>query len=594
METLTHRTVPAVPAGLAAHDHDSAHSKLVEQHFVMLFLQQNKRAQAGIVLSALLICVLLSNRIDPTTAAIWFGVVSLVSAVRFAVTDRLVRSVKSPLFVISALLAVNGLCLVWPLSAFANLSELDRAFVSIVLLALATASVATTSGYKGVFLWFAAPLLLSLSSAWVFGDRSGESPWEYSGLGGLIAIYLLFLVGIGRDAFRVFDESCRIRFAEQNLNTRLAQALETAEQASNAKTRFLAAASHDLRQPLHTITVLVSALGLRKLDSRSQEIVHLLDAVSRSLSAQLDGLLDVSKLDAGIVKPEPKIESIDELVGLHVETVRAAAHEKGLSVKWRCETGVRSLTDANLVQRILSNLTTNALKFTASGGLDIVVKKDGAYALIEISDTGVGIAPEHTQLVFQEFYQVANAERDRSKGLGLGLAIVQRLCGLLDIELTLHSVLGQGSKFTLRLPLIEEVPGGIARSDTPPLLPVGNICVLVVDDEVEVREGMRLLLEELGCRVLLADGAAEANRHAAAGAVDVVISDFRLKDDVNGLEVIRQIQAVKPDVHALLISGDTAPDRLQQAHRAGVTLLHKPVMFDELTQHLCKIKRPLS
>lgn len=593
MKTLTSRFVPVVHAVHAGHDHDSAHSKLVEQHFVMLFLQQNKRAQAGIAMSALLICVLLANRIEPASAAIWFGVVSAISVARFVVTDRWVSSAASPLTVISALLAVNGLCLAWPLLAFANLGELDRAFVSIVLIALATASVATTSGYKRIFLWFAAPLLVSLASAWLLADRSAQAPWIHLGLAGLIAVYLLFLVGLGRDAFRVFDESCRIRFAEQNLNTRLAQALEVAEQASHAKTRFLAAASHDLRQPLHTITVLVSALGLRKLDSRSQEIVHLLDTVNRSLSAQLDGLLDVSKLDAGIVKPELKIESIDELVGLHVETVRAAAHEKGLSVEWRCEPGVRSLTDANLLQRILGNLTTNALKFTASGGLDIVVKKDGVYALIEISDTGVGIAPEHTQLVFQEFYQVANAERDRSKGLGLGLAIVQRLCGLLGIELTLHSVLGQGCKFTLRLPLIDEVPGVIAQTDPAPLTSVGNICVLVVDDEVEVREGMRLLLEELGCRVLLADGARQANLHAAASAVDVVISDFRLKDDVNGLEVIRQIQAVKPDVHALLISGDTAPDRLQQAHHAGVTLLHKPVRFEELTQHLFKIKRPL-
>jgi signal transduction histidine kinase/CheY-like chemotaxis protein len=575
-------------------DRDSAHSKLVEEYFVKLFLQQNKRAQVGIVLSALMVGVLLDSRIGPLPTVIWFGVVSLVSTVRFALTESLVRSVKSPLFVISALLAVNGLCLVWPLSAFNNLSDLDRAFVSIVLLALATASVATTSGYKGVFLWFAAPLLLSLASVWVFVDGSGEGPQTYLGLGGLIAIYLLFLVGFGRDAFRVFDESCRIRFAEQNLNTRLTQALEIAEQASNAKTRFLAAASHDLRQPLHTIGVLVSALSLRKLDSRSQEIAQLLDKVSRSLSAQLDGLLDVSKLDAGIVKPELKVESIDEIVGLHVTTVRAAAQEKGLLVGWHCERGVRSLTDANLMQRILGNLTANALKFTASGGLDIVVKRDGAYAVIEISDTGAGVAPEHMQLIFQEFFQVANAERDRSKGLGLGLAIVQRLCGLLGIELTLSSVLGQGSKFTLRLPTIDEVYDGSAQTVSAPLISIGDICVLVVDDEVEVRESMRLLLEELGCRVLLADGVRQANLHAAASAVDVVISDFRLKDDINGLEVIRQIQAVKPDVHALLISGDTAPDRLRQADCAGVTLLHKPVMFDELTQHLCKVKRAFS
>ncbi len=569
----------------------SVQTRLVQDQFVTLFLQQNKRAQTGILISAVLIFILLVYRVESIWALAWLVGVMLVSGARFGLTERLVRLAKSPVMVISMLLLLNGLCLVLPVVAFDSFTDVDRAFVSIVLMALATASAATTSGYRGVFLWFAAVMLLPLSVAWILTAELTETPWAGRGMGGLIAVYLVFLAGLGRDAFRVFDESCRIRFDERELNGRLAVALETAQQASQAKTRFLAAASHDLRQPLHTIGVLVAAIGLRKLDDRSREIVQMLGSVSNSLSGQLDGLLDVSKLDAGIIKPELKIESLDEIVRSHVASVEATAREQGVFIKAHCPERVRVLTDVNLMRRVLGNLTSNALKFTAEGGVSVVLKKQGKYAVLEVLDTGVGIAPEHQKLVFQEFYQVGNSERDRSKGLGLGLAIVQRVCALLSTELALDSSPGHGSRFTLRLPLVEDddtvspvIPAALTSFD------VSSLTVLVVDDEADVREGMRMLLEELGCAVLLADGLAAAAKYAQASAVDMVISDFRLKDSASGVDVIRRMQMIHPQVYPLLITGDTAPDRLQQAQAANIALLHKPVVVDELVMHLQKAK----
>ena len=561
------------------------HARLVQDQYVALFLRQNQRAQAGIFLCVAAIFLLLSLRINLVWPLVWFGVMALLAAVRIGQTARWVEQAESPLKVLSSLMLLSGLGMAAPLLAFGSLTDVDRAAVSTLLIAVATASVSSTSGYRSIFLWFAGPILLSLSAAWVLTARPGESQQVGWGMGGLLVVYLAFLWTLGRDAFRTFDESCRIRFAEAELNARMLQALESAEQASQSKTRFLAAASHDLRQPLHTISVLVAALGLRKLDERSGEIVQMLGNVSQSLSSQLDGLLDVSRLDAGIVKPELRVEAVDEIVRMHVAAIETTAHQQGLSLRFHSDGKVEAKTDANLLRRILGNLTGNALKFTASGGLDVSVSHHRGLITIEVADTGIGIAPEYQQLVFQEFYQVENPERDRSRGLGLGLSIVQRLCGLLDMQLGMQSVPGQGTRFTLQFAAFEGVK---ARAVAAPAvaLDVGCVRVLVVDDEPAVREGMRVLLEELGCLVLLAEGAAGAVQHAHSGPLDMVISDFRLKEGSDGLEVIRQCLSIQPELYAVLISGDTAPDRLQQAHAAQVPMLHKPVTLDALLRHL--------
>ena len=575
---------------IASNTAEMLQSQYVQQQYIALFLQQNKRAQISILISAVMVFLLLRYRIHADWATAWLGLIVLVSGMRFVMTQRLVQRSKASVGMITALLAINGVCLVLPVLAFDGYTDIDRTFLTVVLVALATGSAVSTSGYKGRFLWFAAILLAPLGIAWALTTPTGSSAWAGRGLGCLIVIYLFFLAGLGRDAYRVFDESCRIRFAEQELNQRLASALDATQQASQAKTRFLAAASHDLRQPLHTIGMLVTALALRKLDARSREIVDLLGTVSQSLSGQLDGLLDVSKLDAGIVQPELQTFSLTQLVQSHVASVALIAVQKGIYIKAHCPVPIRVLTDAHLLQRVLGNLTSNALKFTSLGGIDIYVSKQGQQAVIEVVDSGLGIEPAQQQLVFQEFYQIGNDQRDRTKGLGLGLAIVQRVCNLLKIELALQSKLGEGSRFMLRMPLADDAPQVAAPTLPTPQLNMNSLRVLVIDDEVDVRIGMKLLLEELGCSVVLADGAAQASQLAAEGKLDMVISDFRLKNNSSGIDAIHGVEQIQPHVYALLVTGDTAPDRLQLAHTANIELLYKPVVLNELISHLNKAK----
>ncbi len=579
-----------LPPDSPAQDRSLEQENFVTQQFVSLFLQQNKRAQVGIVVCGVLIFLLLMQRISGPLPWAWLASLVLVSGLRFALTQRLVQAGSAPLRTAAGLLLLTGICLMLPVLAFAVFTDVDRAFVTIVLLTTATASVATTSGYGGLFLWFAAPVLLPLSLAWILAAPEGASTWAMWGMGGLIPIYLAFLVALGRDLFRVFDESCRIRYAERSLNDRLALALEATEQASQAKTRFLAAASHDLRQPLHTIGLLTATLGLRQLDARSREMVLMLGTVNQALSGQLDGLLDVSKLDAGIVKPDMQIHRIEQIVAEHGVAMQAVAQERGLYIRTHGDAQVLVLTDIVLMRRLLGNLTGNALKFTHHGGIDVFVSAADGMAVIEVADTGIGIAPEHQRLIFQEFYQVGNSERDRHSGLGLGLSIVQRLCALLGIALSLASVPGQGSRFTLRLPRVDAPHQAALQGPGPTQSSPAQLDVMVVDDEMDVRQAMRFGLEELGCRVWLADGVAQARDMAQARHIDMVISDFRLRGQENGLEAVREVCALHPKAYALLVSGDTAPDRLQQALAAGISLLHKPVALQELADHVQQAK----
>ena len=569
----------------------SEQAAFVQNQFVDLFLKQNKRAQTGLLLSSGLIFLLLLFKIHNVWPYVWFVCIALVSGLRFLLTDRWVRAAVQPRSAIAALLLLNGFVLMGSVFFFNQLADIDHAFITIVLTAVATASVVTTSGYSRVFLWFAAPLFISLSIAWVINTKPVDgSQWVGWGIGGLLIIYLLFLIKLGEDVSRIFHESCLIRFVEHDANSRLTVALEEAKQATLAKSRFLASASHDLRQPLHTIGVLLAAMGLRNLDDRSREIVRLLDTVSKSLSGQLDGLLDISKLDAGVMPTDLRSHRLDQIVKAHASQLEPLALEKKLHMRVHCPQPIVVHTDVHLMQRLLGNLTSNALKFTHKGGIDISLIHVNGQAILEVVDSGIGIAREHQDLIFQEFYQVGNPERDRSVGLGLGLAIVLRISMLLGIETQVVSSPGQGSRFILTMPCTEDEKIHSAPALLNEPLNLRQLSVLVVDDEKDVRQGMRLLLEELGCAVTLADCVAQAAMWAEQQKFQVIISDFRLRNQETGIDAIRQVRAIQPGIYPLLISGDTAQDRLQQAQASGIAFLHKPVAVEALIKHLQNIE----
>jgi two-component system, sensor histidine kinase len=242
------------------------------------------------------------------------------------------------------------------------------------------------------------------------------------------------------------------------------------------------------------------------------------------------------------------------------------------------------------VELILRNLVSNAIRYTDHGGLLVACRKRGEQAVLEVWDTGIGIAPDQQAEIFKEFHQLGNPERDRHKGLGLGLAIVQGLCKTLGHELRVQSQLGRGSIFRLALPL---ATSHVALNPTAAALSTQTLMdgtqVLVIDDDEIVLSGMAQLLREWGCQVTTASSIEQALQLAQEQAPDVVISDYRLRSQGNGAHAISQVrQLVGKSIPALLITGDTAPERLREALGAGVPLVHKPLAPDDLYKALLK------
>ncbi|WP_448189442.1 PAS domain S-box protein [Azospirillum sp. sgz301742] len=369
----------------------------------------------------------------------------------------------------------------------------------------------------------------------------------------------------------------------------LQRAKEAAEQANLAKSKFLAAASHDLRQPMQSLFLFSAALAPHVANERGQKTLTMLERGLDTLKALLDSLLDVSRLDAGVIKPE--IGNV--ALGPIVEDLEAAytpiAQSKGLTLHAETSCGVAIRSDPMLLGRMVRNLIENAIRYTEHGEVRIGCAIADATARIEVSDTGIGIPPEQLERIFEEFHQVANPERDRTQGLGLGLAIVQRLSRLLDHPVCVRSELGKGSVFAIEVPLglADAIPTG------PPCAPApvteAGLLAVVVDDDAMVLAGLRTVLEGWGYEVLIAGSGDEAmERLRESGRTpDVVIADYRLRDDEVGPEVVRRVRAfVGSQVPGILLTGETGPEFQHEAAANDLGLANKPVTPRQLHRAL--------
>jgi CheY-like chemotaxis protein len=319
----------------------------------------------------------------------------------------------------------------------------------------------------------------------------------------------------------------------------------------------------------------------------TDEMRRLVEQIEGSVGA-MDGLfnslLDISKLDAGVVQSHVRAFPIGPLLERICDEFAGEAQRKGLRLAL-CPCSAFVVSDPVLLERILRNIVSNAVRYTDRGRI-LVGCRRGSRLSIEIWDTGRGIAQGDRERVFQEFYQVDNFERDRSKGLGLGLAIVRRLTLLLEHPLELRSQVGKGSAFKLSLPATDaEMPPYVRPSPNPSLLALQGALILVVDDELMVQQAMSSLLKSWGSDVIVASSGAEMLERIAAcpAAPDLILCDYRLPGEENGIDVIKRLQAeFNEDIPAILITGDTAPDRLQQAHDSGFVVLAKPVANSKL------------
>ena len=410
---------------------------------------------------------------------------------------------------------------------------------------------------------------------------------EYVALGFTCLFYMSILLAFCRVQHKSISESLQIRFENADLIAQLQvqkanaeQARARAEQADLAKSRFLAAASHDLRQPLHALSLFSATLRELELAPKQRSVVEQIYRSIDSLETLFDELLDISKLDAGYIRPSIVDFPIQRVLDVMLTRYGPLALDKALELRVRsCDRVVRS--DAALLERVLGNLVANAIRYTRTGGVLVGCRKRRAELIITVWDTGIGIARDQQERVYEEFFQLGNPERDRKNGLGLGLPIARRMARLLHTEIELRSQPGRGSCFSVRVALGD--PAKVTRG-APELVVSGDAltgrCVVVIDDEPSIRQGMHELLSQWGCESVEAASTfdAIAQLEAAELSPELVIADYRLTDRALGSDAIERLrERFGAELPALLITGDTAPGRLLEAKQSGLHVLHKPV-----------------
>ena len=390
------------------------------------------------------------------------------------------------------------------------------------------------------------------------------------------------LASLAQDINRLAERLQRNRqISDEQVRTATAVALERmaqAEQAALSRARFLAAASHDLRQPLHAMGLFIDGLLPTVTEAQRPSVLRLQESTD-FMGVLLDDLLEISRLDAQVLTPAMDNISLAALFDrLHAQHAAAAANA-GIRLVW-WPRGLAVHSDAAMLLRIVGNLVSNALRHAPADGTVLVVARRSPRGdvRIEVRDNGIGIAPIHQAQIFEEFYQVANTERDRRQGFGLGLAICARIAALLGTRITVRSALQAGSTFALTLPPADAAPG-LPAPDATPLATLPGLRCLVVDDDAAILDGSHTLLAQWGCSVECCRTGGEALTRMAAddARFDVVLCDLQMATHDDGLAVIEAARRLQPDALAVLVSGATGPEVLQRLRQSGVLLLTKPV-----------------
>jgi signal transduction histidine kinase len=461
-------------------------------------------------------------------------------------------------------------------------SPTHQAVLIVALLGIATGSITVIATDVAAFYAFASAVVLPVLLRTAM--EGGRTDLVLAAIG---AIVLAAVLACGRNLSRELVRSLATYYQNLDLIEELTaqkaiaeRARHEAETANLARTRFFAAASHDLRQPLHAMGLFAAALYGKVHDPEVRQVVDSINSSVQALEALFNELLDIARVDAGAMKPVLAPFALEEMFRRLRADFEAEAAAKGLALT--VSGGDCAVTsDAVLLERILRNLLSNAIRYTDRGAVSLAAQPAGGHIRIAVSDTGIGIGAADRQRIFEEFFQLGNPARTSAKGMGLGLSIVQRLLSLLDYELALESEPGRGSTFAFDVPrATQREPAPPDATATRPLEDLSGRLVVTIDDEGAIVEGMRALLSGLGAQVIASldgDDVVEAV-HAAGRMPDLIIADYRLGGGATGAQVIERVRReLDPAIPAILVSGSTAPELAEEARRTGCALLLKPV-----------------
>lgn len=557
---------------------------------------------AGNMVGALMLAGVLLGERPPGVILGWLACITLFQSWRLTLYLRsrkagfVMKNVGRAAVVWAAGAGISGM--LWGSTAlllFISGHHLYQAVLTILVFGMTAAAVPMIGSHMPSFYLFALPTLAPfiLRNAY-----EGDTPHYV--LSVIAAAIMLGLMSFARDYNRMLIESLRNRFEKQALADRLAvqnvdleEARVAAEQANRSKTQFFAAASHDLRQPLHAMGLFASALADQVRDPQGAKLISSINGSVQALEALFNELLDISKLDSGVIKPDVTHFALGDMFDRLRDEFATETADKGLRLAITGGTHVVA-SDAMLLERILRNLISNAVRYTSAGEVTVNAAPGNGMLRIDVRDTGAGIRAGDQERIFEEFLQLENPGRTSKKGLGLGLSIVQRLCNLLGYTIHLDSEYGKGSAFSFEVPVgkLREARDGATSAAAPAPADLTGKLIVVIDDESAIVEGMQVLLSGWGAEVIGSTTGDDviAAVHAAGRLPSLLIVDHRLTSSENGIEVAQRIRReLDPEIPGILITGSITPDLDELARAANLEYLLKPVMAEELRRRIAAV-----
>ncbi|MDH5392277.1 MAG: hybrid sensor histidine kinase/response regulator [Gammaproteobacteria bacterium] len=557
--------------------------KILQTQMKMLYGNIYFIIAGNIIISSLLV-VMLWNVVMHTILITWLISIILMSVYRVIISRLFSAHKNIYLFRNLYLLASFFSGCAWGYIGLFDVPLESYYFILFIICGLTVNVVASSSVYLPACYFFILPATLPL----IFFTMTHEgSNWHY--LSWMAVAYLLTLVGYSHVISKSSNRSVHLRFKNLDLIEQLTEqkaevtkAKELAEKANISKSHFLAAASHDLRQPLHSMGLFVGALKYCNDENERMQLYQKLESSQESLLKLFDALLDISKLDAGAVEVFMQPVDADDAIDKVIRQYEIKARNKNLKLFARPSKAV-IYTDPLWFERILRNLLSNAIRYTEKGSIFITCRSRNDRQLIQVWDSGCGIEDDHYVTIFDEFKQLHNTKQDRRQnhGLGLGLAIVKRLCHLMGHTVSIQSVYGKGSVFSLMLKKSTiALPSHQHEMSSLGSLSLQGKDVLLIDDDVAVSEAMSIMLKKWGCNVYEADSLDSAIRliDKINLTPDILVTDYRLQDNRTGIEVIEAMQArYETSIPSLLVTADTSTQSLAEIKECGCPVLHKPV-----------------
>lgn len=544
-----------------------------------IFNQQLTLALFGALIIGTVTLYVIWGRVPASYVLIWYGVLVLVTLLqareiflhrRGPKDDR----VSQRIWTMVLLCAVSGVN--WGVGGMVFLDGHDAlitVYLSVLLTGMVAGSLAPLSPLPPTFVFIATLSILPMAiKLMTYGDTTLLI------IGLLLVFFVLVNIGYVKEFHDSLVSTILLRFENVELLAQLTREKERAEESEEAKSRFLAAASHDLRQPLNALRLFVEVLGHEQVNDKVEHLRGRIAEAAQGVTMIVDGVLDLSKIEAGEEQARIVGVPVNDIFDLLRMELSHEAEAKGLKLTVRpCQAVV--FTDPEILLRILRNLTSNALRYTEKGGVLVGCRLRGDKLRFEVWDTGIGIAPDQLDKVFKEYYQIDNQERDRSKGLGLGLSIVRALADLLGTKVEVSSQPGRGSNFYFSQSVgnpeartITEVPDDRAVEEAPRR-------VVILDDDALSLEAMAQLVSSWGHDVIAVQSIDALNEALRPDTpYDLLVSDFRLQGAQTGLDAVAMvIQVLGRTIPVMFVTGDTDPGLLEMAATSGHPLMHKPL-----------------